>query len=133
MKRLLFAITMLASVVGHIVNVKAEPVNAYPQMYKFMTDMASNPLTSARSYFNCDYTTKTCERGMAWRGYRVFEAISDADRTTILGHGACHSNPSGSSVCWNFDKGVYAGVINGGSREGNMTAEDTYNWPLPAW
>ena len=42
MKRLLFATTMFASVIGHIVNVRAEePVMAYPQNYKFLTDITA--------------------------------------------------------------------------------------------
>ena len=49
---------------------------------------------------------------MTWRGERVFEMISDADRTTVIGHGACRINPNGSWVCWNFDKDVHVGVVN---------------------
>ncbi|MBO0757004.1 MAG: hypothetical protein J2P54_14175 [Bradyrhizobiaceae bacterium] len=112
------------------------PPSKYPQMYKFLVDMANNPLTGARSYFNCDYTTKICERGQSWSSaastYRVFEALSDADRTTVLGHGACLDR-GGSWVCWNFDKGVYSGDVNGSHHEGDMTVSDTYSWPRPIW
>jgi hypothetical protein len=110
-----------------------QPVK-YPKMYKFLTDTASNLFKgTGGAYFECNYTSKMCERGIAWRGERVFVMISDEDRTTVIGHGACHVNPNGSWVCWNFDTGIYVGVVNDSPQKGNMTVEDTYNWPLPSW
>ena len=131
MRRVLFAAIMLTSAAGYVVSAKAEqPVMAYPQMYKFMTDTASG--ANSRTYLHCDDATDACERGVAWEiGNRVFEAVSGADHTTVVGHGACHSNPNGSWVCWNFDKGVYSGFVNGAAQEGKMTAPDAYNWPYP--
>lgn len=130
MKCLLFAATILTSAVGPVVNVRAETVMAYPQMYKFMTDTASG--ANSRTYFSCNDATKLCERGTAWEiGNRVFETVSDADSTSVVGHGACHSNPNGSWVCWNFDEGVYSGFVDGVDQNGSMTVEDAYNWPYP--
>jgi hypothetical protein len=109
------------------------PTMKYEQMYKFMLDTARD--VQAGDYFNCDYTARTCERGFAWHGERVFELISDEDRKTVVGHGACHVNSGRweSWVCWNFDTGYYVGVVNGGKQDGQMTVSDTYNWPRPIW
>jgi hypothetical protein len=103
----------------------------YPQMYKQMLDAGHNV---GKPYFQCDYTSKSCERGLIWNGHlRVFEMIDDADRTTVIGHGGCSWNVSGSWVCWNFDNGTYRGVINGSQKSGDMTVEDRYDWPRPIW
>lgn len=110
----------------------------YQNMYKFMTDMASDMRTSSHSYFECDYTIQSCERGRSWTlaspfvNWRVFEIVNDADRTTVIGHGACSIRAT-TSLCWRFDDGFYTGVINGHRRDGIMTVEDHYDWPRPIW
>jgi hypothetical protein len=66
---------------------------------------ATVPAAAAeRSYFRCDYTTKTCERGFILNSnIRVFELLAE-DRTTIIGHGMC----SGSDgICTDYDNGVW--------------------------
>ena len=69
MPRLLFAAAMLTSTVGYVVNAKAEqPVMAYPQMYKFMTDTASS--ANSRTYLHCDDATDECERARERRQAR---------------------------------------------------------------
>jgi hypothetical protein len=117
-----------------LVAVASSPAKAeakYPQVYKFMTNIAGQARGNA--YFRCDYTSRTCERGQAWgMGNRVFEIVSDEDRKTVLGHGACHVNPD-SWVCWNLDTGYYVGVINATQREGEMKVDDKYDWPRPFW
>jgi hypothetical protein len=107
----------------------AEPAK-YPLMYKQMMDAGRDV---GRPYFECDYTSRACERGLIWYNHlRVFEMIDDTDRKTIIGHGGCTWSAR-SWVCWDFDKGTYRGVVNGGHREGNMTVEDKYDWPRPIW
>jgi hypothetical protein len=125
--------TVIAAALLAATSAHAETTMKYPQIYKFMIDTAAS--TDSDNYFRCDYTSKTCERGRAWGSNRVFEMVSDDDRKTVIGHGACHVNGGRwtSWVCWNFDTGVYVGVINGGNDQGQMTVADTYNWPRPIW
>ena len=60
-------------------------------------------------YFECDYTTRTCERGFILRNERTFELLAE-DRQTVIGHYFCSSwRSSGykasSRTCIDFDRG----------------------------
>jgi hypothetical protein len=73
----------------------AEPVLKFPNRYEYA--MAR---LGGSEYFHCDYTTKTCLRGSAYRGRFVGEQLAD-DRTTVLAHISCDEYR-----CYNYDTGV---------------------------
>jgi hypothetical protein len=127
MKKILIAAIAATAVT---VTAHADTAMKYPKMYEFMAQMGN---VAGRPYFQCDYTGKMCERGRIWNGHnRVFEIISEEDRTTVIGHGGCTWSAS-SYVCWNFTTGTYWGFVNGADRSGDMTVEDQSNWPRPIW
>ena len=65
---------------------------------------ASTP-AYARVNFDCDYTSHTCERWVSPHpDWRVYELISDYDRRTVIGHGAC-----GYGVCVDLETGEVTG------------------------
>ena len=110
-----------------------KPVVGRHLMFMFLHHMAG--MSRAQEYFECSYTTKTCERGGRWfvqgQWWRIFALISDDDRTTVLAHGACASGAR-SWVCWNFTEGTYTGELNREHVSGDMDP-DFYSWPFPRW
>jgi hypothetical protein len=111
----------------------------HPQMYSFLVQAAAYD-ADAREYFNCDYTTKACERGIAFKGvigrWRVFEMIADADRKTVIGHAACMDQEY-EHACWNFTTGTVVQVIaspnplNRRTKTGDIPP-DRCSWPFQA-
>jgi hypothetical protein len=59
----------------------AEPIpNRYQFDYTFLSQMPRS-----RPYYECDYTSRTCFRGVSLMGMTVGEVLAD-DRKTVLGH-----------------------------------------------
>ena len=79
----------------------------------WMQQVAKYPL-SWDAYFECDFTSGTCERGFAASGGRVFQLLAP-DRTTVIGAFMCDGYR-----CYDYYKGVQRNY-----RSGN-------NFPIPA-
>ena len=65
------------------------------------------------SYFKCHFTTKTCMRGISYKGRsisRFVGVILAEDRKTILAHISCDG-----TTCFNYDTGTISSSIAAGS------------------
>jgi hypothetical protein len=58
-------------------------------------------------HFECDYTSRTCYRGIIWKGRGRFAGVilDDRDRTTVLKHIACWQN---FRDCNDYDNGIWS-------------------------
>jgi hypothetical protein len=100
-------------------------------------------------YFDCDYTSRTCQKGwVIWNlrnmgfEYKVYYLLNGDDRKTVIGHGVCKSElvtrmggrgyfPGPWTTCWNLDTGewkqyAHNGGLNGG---GKFEKPDCYTNP----
>jgi len=62
--------------------------------------------TICEAYFQCDYTSQTCQRGyriLGGQGLFLYELLAE-DRKTAIAHQFCRSG-SARGVCLNFDTG----------------------------
>jgi len=72
-----------------------------PDSWKKWFDMGKK---AQQSYFHCDYTSQTCERGFfISTGTRVFELLA-SDRKTVIGRYLC--NARRREICFDFDAGI---------------------------
>ena len=127
MKKLLLAAACLAAL---CLPSQAEPQLKYPQIFRFMMDFGSQH--GWESYFECDYTSHTCEQGyrhvesfdrsVDW----VFNSVDDSDRKTVVAHMTCHRSRS-DWACVNLDTGRWSSRRTG---QGSLRNPDTYAY---AW
>jgi hypothetical protein len=128
---------LLAATALALMTTAANAADARPKLYASMVNYMQR--LNGRSYSNCDYTSRTCRRGIVRDSWNVFEQIDDNDRTTVLGHYACRdagpvgfgSTAPGSktpfyvarySVCFDFDNGVVKQIGDNG---------DLFEMPIP--
>jgi hypothetical protein len=122
MKKLLLAAACLAAL---CLPSQAEPQPKYPQIFGFMMDFGSQH--GWEPYFECNYTSHTCEQGyrhansdhsVDW----VFNSIDDGDRKTVVAHMTCHRS-SWDWACVNLDTGRWSSTRTG---QGSLRNPDIY-------
>jgi hypothetical protein len=64
----------------------------------------SSPRMCGEQYFDCNYTTKTCQRGYRYSGISFLFVVLDEDRKTEISHLFC-SFGTNTQHCLSFDTG----------------------------
>jgi hypothetical protein len=102
----------------------------HPQAFKFLQNMAAEPITNAHPYYDC--STGKCERGMQWEtrsGY--IQVIHELDGQPAQAARYVEASHWGLHVI-NFN--LLTGRIEEQMSDGRivpqeMTWPDAYNWP----
>jgi hypothetical protein len=100
----LLAVTTHAAMGDEISDMMQGPKLMYPNRFEYQLIMDSDRWDS---YFNCDYTTRTCLKGWGWRDRFTGVVLAD-DRKTILRHISCNSGD-----CVNYDTGTFSSRVLG--------------------
>jgi hypothetical protein len=124
MKKLIMTVALV------LVMMPAAHADTHPQMFKWYLDQAKK--YDATEYFECNYTSRTCEHGYRWGSLtyqRVFDMVDDQDRSKVIGHGACMWSATHWG-CWNFTTGTYVEEVGDGRRLEGTLGADHYDQPL---